>query len=255
MLDVGLIENGAVAIAEGKIVAVGTTPEIVRYHSADKMIDAEGRVVCPGFVDPHTHIVYAGDRLDEFELKIKGAEYLEILAAGGGINSTVKATRDASVEQLVEHASKRLDKMLASGTTAEIKTGYGLDTETELKMLAVFEELDRVHPIDIIPTFLAAHAVPPEFKSNAGGYVDLVCRDMLPLAWKWFATSRFHGRTPFFFDVFIEKNAFDVPQTQKMIETARSLGFGIKVHVDSLRTSAVRPSRSKLGPSPSTIWT
>src|SRR5437762_8422678 len=136
MLDVGIIEDGAVAITDGNFVAVGRSADILREFQSDKDIDAEGRAVCPGFVDPHTHIVYAGDRLDEFELKIKGADYLEVLAAGGGIFSTVKKTREASCEDLVELGRKRLDNMLACGTTsAEIKTGYGLDTENELKML------------------------------------------------------------------------------------------------------------------------
>ncbi len=198
MHDVGIIENGAVAIADGKFVGVGRTEEILASFSADEMIDAEGHVVCPGLVDPHTHIVYAGDRLNEFELKIKGAEYLEILAAGGGILSTVKATRAASVEELVEQSHKRLDKMLACGTTTcEIKTGYGLDTETELKMLAVIEILDNTHPIDLVPTFLAAHTIAPEFTDDADGYVDLICIEMLPLAWKWYEQSHFVDQRTF----------------------------------------------------------
>src|SRR5437762_8381338 len=135
MLDVGIIEDGAVAITDGNFVAVGRSADILREFQSDKDIDAEGRAVCPGFVDPHTHIVYAGDRLDEFELKIKGADYLEIQAKGGGIISTVKKTRAAPVDELIESGKVRLDKMLACGTTTcEIKTGYGLDTESELKI-------------------------------------------------------------------------------------------------------------------------
>ena len=233
MLDVGLIENGAVAITNGKFVAVGTSNEIFREFQSDNMTDAEGRVVCPGFVDPHTHIVFAGDRLNEFELKIRGADYLEILGSGGGIISTVEQTRAASVDELTEQSKKRLDKMLACGTaTVEIKTGYGLDIESEMKMLAVIEELDKTHAIDIVPTFLAAHAVPPEFKSNANGYVDLICNTMLPRAWKWFVASRFYGRVPFFADVFCEKGAFNLAQSKTVLETARSMGFKLKAHVD-----------------------
>ena len=233
MLDVGIIENGAVAVSGGKIVGVGVSNEILSEFQSDNMIDAEVRVVCPGFVDPHTHIVFAGDRLNEFELKIKGADYLEILASGGGIIATVRQTREASVSDLVEQSRQRLDKMLACGTTtAEIKTGYGLDTETEMKMLACVEELDKTHAIDIVPTFLAAHAVPPEFKSNANGYVDLICNTMLPRAWKWFVASRFYGRVPFFADVFCEKGAFDLAQSKQVLETARSMGFKLKAHVD-----------------------
>lgn len=234
MLDIGLIEGGAIAIVDGRFTGVGKAEEILRDFEAADMVDAAGRVVCPGFVDPHTHIVYAGDRLNEFELKIKGAEYLDILAAGGGIISTVKQTRDASVEELVKLATKRLDKMLACGTTTcEIKTGYGLETETELKMLGVIETLDQVHAIDIVPTFLAAHTVPPEFKDDPDLYVDQICNEMLPLAWKWYEQSHFaaHG-TPFFCDVFTEQKAFDVKQSRRTLETASGFGFGLKAHVD-----------------------
>jgi imidazolonepropionase len=199
-----------------------------------EVIDASERVVCPGFVDPHTHIVYAGNRLDEFELKIQGEDYLKILGDGGGILSTVKATRAASFEELVEIALHRLDKMLSCGTTTcEIKTGYGLDSETELKMLRVIEALDQKHPIDIVPTFLAAHAVPPEFKDNSDGYVDLICNDMLPLAWQWYEGSHFANEDiPFCCDVFTEKNTFDIAQSRRILETATTFGFGIKAHVD-----------------------
>lgn len=234
MLDVGIIKNGAVAVADGKVVGVGTTDTVLADFEAKELFDANSKVVCPGFVDPHTHIVYAGDRLNEFELKIKGADYLEILTNGGGIISTVKHTRDASVENLVEQSLKRLNKMLACGTTTcEIKTGYGLDTETELKMLAVIEVLDNFHSMDIVPTFLAAHAVPPEFKDDADRYVDLICSELLPLAWKWYEQSRFPAKQiPFYADVFTEKNAYTLEQTRRVFETAAGLGFGIKAHVD-----------------------
>ena len=233
MLEIGVINNAAVAVVAEKIAAVGDITQVEREYSSQTVIDALGRAVIPGFVDPHTHIVYAGDRLSEFELKIKGADYLEILASGGGIISTVKATREASREDLVTHGLERLDKMLACGTTSvEIKTGYGLSTESEIKMLEVIAELDRRHPIDIVPTFLAAHAVPPEFRANANGYIDLICNEMLPRAWRWFVASGFHDRTPFFADVFCEKGAFDLAQSKKVLEKARSLGFKSKAHVD-----------------------
>jgi imidazolonepropionase len=233
MLDVGIIADGAVAITKGTIVAAGPTHEILSSFEAADHFDADGRVVCPGFVDPHTHIVYAGDRLGEFELKIKGADYLDILASGGGIISTVRHTREASFEHLVEDTRKRLDKMLASGTTTcEIKTGYGLDTVTEMKMLAVIEELNKVHPIDIVPTFLAAHAVPPEFKHQSEKYVNLICDTMLSAAWKWFVGSSFYRKTPFFCDVFCENGAFTLAQTKHILETAKSIGFSLKAHVD-----------------------
>lgn len=234
MQDVGIIGDGAVAIKDGVFTAVGTSAEILKQHKAAELIDARGSAVVPGFVDPHTHIVYAGDRLNEFELKIKGAEYLDILAAGGGIISTVRNTRAATEEELIAAALGRLDKMLACGTTVcEIKTGYGLDTETELKMLRVIEALDKQHTIRIVPTFLAAHAVPPEFKDDAGGYVELICGEMLPQAWEWYSGSHFATEgTPFFADIFCERNAFDVGHAERIFASAGELGFQLKAHVD-----------------------
>lgn len=234
MLDLGIIENAAVAISEGIFVGVGGSDEINHEFIADKTIDAAGLAACPGFVDPHTHIIYAGNRLNEFELKIKGAEYLDILAAGGGILSTVNATRASSTAELVDQGRRRLDRMLACGTTTcEIKTGYGLDPHSEMKMLAVIEELDAAHPIDIVPTFLAAHTIPSEYKSDPNDYVNLICDEMLPAAWAWYERSHFGAeRRPFYCDVFTEKNAFDIDQSQRLLETAKGLGFGIKAHVD-----------------------
>lgn len=233
MLDVGIIENGAVAIVDGGFAGVGTSTEVSRDFRSEKFIDASGQVVCPGFIDPHTHIVFAGERLDEFEQKIKGADYLDILANGGGILSTVEKTRAASVESLVKQSKARLDKMLACGTTTvEIKTGYGLDIDTELKMLEVITELDLAHTMTIVPTFLAAHAVPAEHRSDPGSYVDEICDRMLSLAWKWYLASAFYGRIPFYCDVFCEAGAFSLEQSRKILETARGLGFRLKAHVD-----------------------
>lgn len=234
MLDVGIIYDGAAAISDGRFVGVGGSADILAEFTSDETIDAEGRAVCPGFVDPHTHIVYAGDRLNEFELKIKGAAYLDILAAGGGIISTVRNTRAATAEELIDAALGRLDKMLACGTTVcEIKTGYGLDTETELKMLRVIEALEKRHAIRIVPTFLAAHAVPPEFKNDPDGYVELICGEMLPRAWEWYSGSHFAAEgTPFFADVFCERNAFDVGHARRIFASAEELGFRLKAHVD-----------------------
>lgn len=238
MQDGGIIKNGAVAVNDGMIAAVGPSMDILREFGSDHVIDARGRVVSPGFVDPHTHIVFAGDRFNEFEQKIKGAEYLEILAAGGGIISTVRQTREATLTELTASAQKRLDKMLAHGTTTcEIKTGYGLDTETEIKMLKVIGLLDESHPMDIVATFLGAHAVPPEYKDDSDGYTDLICREMLPLAWDWFGNLRGARRGScisrgFFADVFCEKNAFSLEQSQKVFNTARELGFALKAHTD-----------------------
>ncbi len=234
MRDVGLIENGGVAVIDGNIAAFGKSADVEDSFCSDHTLDAQGKVVAPGFVDPHTHIVFAGDRLDEFELKIEGADYLEILEKGGGIISTVEKTRNASLDELVDTAVARLDKMLACGTTtAEIKTGYGLNTETELKMLEVIAKLDLVHPIDIVPTLLAAHAFPPEFREDRNAYVDLICGEILPKAWDWYVNSHFRAKkTPFYADVFCEKNAFDLQQTKTVLETAKALWFGLKAHCD-----------------------
>ncbi|HUR96870.1 MAG TPA: imidazolonepropionase [Pyrinomonadaceae bacterium] len=233
MHDIGEIKNAAVAISAGKILAAGPGDEIANSYDATDTHDAGRRAVCPGFVDPHTHIVFAGNRLDEFEQKIKGADYLEILASGGGIISTVRNTRGASVRELVSQTRPRLDKMLSTGTTTcEIKTGYGLDLETEMKMLEAIAESDRTHPVDVVPTFLGAHAVPPEFRENADAYVALICDHMLPQAWRWFTGSLFFGRVPFFCDVFCEKGAFSLQQSRRVLETAKTLGFSLKAHVD-----------------------
>lgn len=231
MQNVGLIENGAIAILDGKILAVGKSDEILREFESETTIDAHEKVVSPAFVECHTHIVFAGNRLNEFELKIKGADYLEILQNGGGIISTVRQTREASLEDLIEQSRRRLDKMLALGiTTAEVKTGYGLDTETELKMLEAILSLNDSHEIDLIPTFLPAHAVPPEFKENSDEYVDLICEEMLPKAKQ---TINYQLSTiNCFVDVFCERNAFNLEQSRKVLETAKRLGFKLKAHVD-----------------------
>lgn len=232
MQDVGIIEMGALAIDKGKIVGVGVTSEIKNDFQSENIISAENKVVCPAFVDPHTHIVFAGNRFNEFELKIKGADYLEILENGGGILSTVRQTREADLDELVEQTVRRLDEMLACGTlSAEIKTGYGLNTETELKMLEAIFELDKIHPIDLIPTFLPAHAFPPEFKGRENEYVDSICSEMLPLAAK-IKDQKSKTKDQFFVDVFCEKNAFTLEQSRRVLETAKDLGFGLKAHVD-----------------------
>lgn len=244
MQDVGIVENGALAINDGKIVAVGASDEIRGDFRAENTIDASGKTVAPGFVDCHTHIVFAGNRLNEFELKIKGADYLEILKNGGGIVSTVNQTRNSSTNELSDQSRRRLDEMLKNGTTtAEVKTGYGLDLVTEFKMLDTIAELDQTHFVDLVPTFLAAHAVPPEYKevrspksevqSRTDDYVDLICEQMLPLAWNWFLDLHFTmEETPFFCDVFCERNAFDLNQSRRVLETAKEFGFKLKAHVD-----------------------
>jgi imidazolonepropionase len=223
MRDVGLISGGAVAVADGEIVAVGPTADLRADFTARQTLDASDKVICPGFVDPHTHAVYAGDRAAEFEMRVRGASYMEILQAGGGILSTMQATRAATVEQLVAAARPRLDAMLALGTTTvEVKTGYGLDTASELKMLHAIAALDATHPADLVPTFLGAHAVPPEYRGRAGDYVDLVVEEMLPAVRDW----------SFFCDVFCEANVFDRDQSRRVLEAGLALGLLPKIHAD-----------------------
>jgi imidazolonepropionase len=234
MQNVSLLEDGAVVVNDGKIVRTGKSDEILREFEAENAIDAGGKVVCPAFVDPHTHIVFAGNRLNEFELKIKGADYLEILQSGGGIISTVRQTREATVEELIEQSRARLDKMLAHGTcTAEVKTGYGLEDETELKMLRAIEKLDQSHDIDLVPTYLGAHAFPPEYKNNEDEYLRQISRTLAHVKY-WFEGTHFWQRgTPLFCDVFCEKNAFSFEQAKSVFKSAqKTMGFKLKAHVD-----------------------
>lgn len=234
MADVGLVTHAAVAIDGGRIVEVGDSTALRTRYAGRQVIDAGGRAVCPGFVDAHTHAVYGGDRVHEFEMRIAGATYMEIMAAGGGIRSTMAATRAAAEEELVEQAARRLDAMLALGaTTVEIKTGYGLDTASELKMLRVIERLAATHPCDIVPTFLGAHTTPPEFGGDAEGYTRLVIEEMLPEAAAWYARSSFAAAgTPLFVDVFCEDHAFDVGQSERILRAGLEAGLGAKIHVD-----------------------
>ncbi len=238
MTNVGLIEDGAIAIEAGIIVAVGPTPKIQADYTAQKTINASGQVVCPGFVDPHTHVVYAGDRVNEFELRIKGTSYMDIMAAGGGIVSTMQAVRNATVPQLVEQTQPRLDAMLALGTTTiEVKTGYGLDTPSELNMLQAIAQLDSSHVTNLVPTFMGAHALPPAYKAKSDDYVALVINEMLPAAAGWYNQSHFAPcNWPFFCDVFCEVNAFDLAQSRQVLEAGLALGLQPKIHADEFES-------------------
>ncbi|HBX68645.1 MAG TPA: imidazolonepropionase [Chloroflexi bacterium] len=232
--DVDLLEDGAIAVAGEKIVAVGPRLEIFAQYRGKTTLNAAGMSVCPGFVDPHTHVVYAGDRVEEFELRIQGASYMEIMAAGGGIMSTAQAVRSASISQLVAESWRRLDAMLRLGTTtAEIKTGYGLETNAELKMLAAIAELDQTHPISLLPTFLGAHAVPQEYAGRTEAYTRLVIDEMLPAASAWYQKSHFRTQgIPLFCDVFCENGAFDLAQSRQILEAGLTLGLQPKIHAD-----------------------
>ncbi len=233
--DLGLLEDGAVLIDGETIIAIGPSAEMRAIYADEPQLDARGRVVMPGFVDPHTHLVWAGDRAAEFELRLQGKTYLEIMAAGGGIVSTVRKTRAASLDQLLAETRPRLQRMLAHGTTtAEAKSGYGLQTETELKMLQAILALDAEGPLELTPTFLGAHAIPAEYKGDAEGYTGLVCEQMLPALKNWWETQSAHrpGSPLPFVDVFCETGAFSLAQSRRILAAAGALGFPLKIHAD-----------------------
>jgi len=231
MGELSLITDGAVGIQGDRIVLVGNNQEVIAAAgSGSTLIDASGKVVMPGFVDPHTHVVFAGDRASEFEMRLQGASYMEILAAGGGIMETVRATREASLGELVSQSRKRLYRMLAHGTTTvEAKTGYGLDTESELKMLEAIRLLDETHSLDLVPTFLGAHAIPVEYKGRVDEYVDLVVDEMMPALEP---AGYLDHQPPLFCDVFCEEGAFSVRQSRRILQKAKDLGMGLKIHAD-----------------------
>ena len=227
-----IIEDGAVLVRDEKIAAVGTTHELRRLHPDEPALDATGCVVMPGFVDPHTHVIWAGDRAAEFAMKMAGAHYLDILAAGGGIISTVHATRAASLEALIAQTRTRLLRMFAHGTTTvEAKTGYGLQTASELRLLQTLLALDNEGPLDIAPTFLGAHAIAPEYKGDPQGYTDLLTCTMLPIVCQWWQNHAPARPLPFV-DVFCENKAFNLQQSRQVLEKAKELGFPLKIHAD-----------------------
>lgn len=240
--DLGVIEDGAVACADGRIVAVGPTAEVRARWQAKVELDASGRVVCPGFVDAHTHAVWAGERADEFVQRIRGATYQEIAASGGGILATVRAVRAAPLAQLVAESRVRLDRMLAHGTTTvEVKTGYGLSLEAELKMLEAIARLQAGHPLTLVPTFLGAHATPPEYDPD--GYVALIVEEMLPAVRARLSDSANQRipspqsliPNPSFCDVFCDEGTFTLEQSRRVLEAASGLGFGLKIHADEFK--------------------
>jgi imidazolonepropionase len=238
----GPIEDGAVLIRDETILAVGPTRELLAAYPTESRLDAHGCAVLPGFVDPHTHVIWAGERAAEFSMKMAGAKYLEILASGGGILSTVRQTRAASMEQLMDETRPRLQCMFAHGTTtAEAKSGYGLQTETEIRMLMALQRLDAEGPLELAPTFLGAHAIPPEYKDDPQGYTDLICREMLPAVRGWLEHQPgdpipgklpLTSQPPVFVDVFCETGAFNLAQSRQILTRARELGFPIKIHAD-----------------------
>jgi len=227
MQNLGIIRRGGLAVKDGRIVAVGETSEIRKGFRAENVTSASGKIVMPGFVDPHTHLVFAGSREDEFQMRVEGASYMEILDAGGGILKTVRETRRAGVDKLLEMGFKTLDVMLEHGTTTvEAKSGYGLTVKDELKILRVTKRLNRLHAVDVVPTFLGAHAIPREYKGNPQGYVDLITEEMIPKVAE--------RKLAEFCDVFCEKGIFSLGRTRRILVAGKSHNLKPKVHADEM---------------------
>lgn len=229
MSDLGIIEDGAVAMSNGMITHVGPTNEVMKQIEVDDYleIDATGRALLPGFVDSHTHFIFGGYREEEFAWRLKGDSYMSIMERGGGIINTVNATRKSSYDTLFTEGYERLDTLLEMGvTTVEGKSGYGLDLGTELIQLRVMDELNSDHPVDVVSTYLGAHAVPPEFEGRADDYITYLIEEVLP------SIRQEHSVT--FCDVFCEKGVFTVEQSERLLRAARSHRFKLKLHADEI---------------------
>ncbi len=240
MLELGIIRDGALVVRDGRIAAVGKTPEITRVYRAENIVSASGKTVLPGFIDSHTHLVFAGSREDEFQLRAEGASNQEILDRGSGLLRIVKETRRASVEKLVEKSTETLDLMLEHGTTTvEAKSGYGLTTKDELKILEVIQRLNQMHPVDLIPTFLGANAIPSEFANEPEDFVNLIVNEMIPKA-----ADKGHAE---FCDVFCERGVFSVDQSRRILTVGKNLGLKPKVHADGMTFSGGAELAASIG--------
>lgn len=229
MGEINEIRSGAMLFDE-KIIWIGKTDEaneIISKEKPDSIIDLSEKTVIPGFVDSHTHLVFAGNRSNEFARRLRGATYEEIAKEGGGILTTVKATRNASIEELVENAKKLAQNALAHGTTTiEVKSGYGLSLESEIKQLKAIKKLQDSSPIRVIPTFLGAHDFPPEYRDNRDGYVDIICNEMIPIVAE--------EKLAVYVDAFVDKGYYTIAQAEKIFRAAIDNGLKIRVHADEL---------------------
>ncbi len=228
MSEIGKIHDGCVVVEGGIITDVGTTDEVLLKYSTDdcKVIDASGRAVLPGFIDSHTHLIFGGYRADEFSWRMRGDTYMSIMERGGGITSSVRATRNTSLDEFVEAGKKRLDKFMAMGvTTVEGKSGYGLDYDTEIRQLEAMKKLDGIHPVDVVPTFLGPHSVLPEYKGKEEEFIDYMIEVM-----KYAADNKLAE----FADIFCEKNVFTVEQSRRFLTEAKKLGLNLKIHADEI---------------------
>ncbi|WP_273319993.1 imidazolonepropionase [Vallitalea guaymasensis] len=241
MNDLGIIENGAVVIEEGIIKWVGKTPDIPRqFEKVAEVIDATNKTVLPGFIDSHTHFVFGGYREEEYSWRLKGDDYMEIMQKGGGIVNSVRQTKEASKDYLIRIGMKRLDSMLSFGvTTVEGKSGYGLDYDTEIKQLEVMKKLDIRHKIDVVPTFLGAHAVPQDYKGREDKFIDLMINEVLP-----YVVDKDLAE---FCDVFCEKGVFSLEQSERMLSAAKEKGLKLKIHADEIVQLGGADLAAKLG--------
>ncbi len=241
MLDLGIVENGALAIKGERIVEVGKSDELLeKYGDALEKIDASNCVVLPGFIDAHTHLPFVGTREEEFLLRLRGAEYIEILKAGGGILNTVKKVREATKEELLEATRVNARKLLESGiTTVEAKSGYGLTLEDEIKQLEVLKKLNDEGPVEIVSTFLGAHAIPEEYKNDRNGYIKYVKDIMLPEVANRNLAS--------YCDVFCDEGVFSIEESEEILLRAKELGLGLRLHVDEIAPLGGAELAAKLG--------
>ena len=241
MNKINIIENAYIAVKNGKILAIGVGDEFGNLCGDDtKIHDAEGLLVTPGLIDSHTHLIHGGSRENEFSMKLNGVPYIEILNNGGGILSTVKATKEASEEELYKKAKKSLDRMLEFGvTTVEEKSGYGLELNTEIKQLEVARVLDKNHPVDLVHTFLGAHAVPEEYKENHKAYIDILVDVMMP-------KIKDMGLAEFC-DVFCEEGVFTIEESEYILQKAKEIGYKLKIHADEIESLGGAELAAKLG--------
>lgn len=241
MNKINIIENAYIAVKNGKILAIGVGDEFGNLCGEDtKIHDAEGLLVTPGLIDSHTHLIHGGSRENEFSMKLNGVPYIEILNNGGGILSTVKATKEASEEELYKKAKKSLDRMLEFGvTTVEEKSGYGLELNTEIKQLEVARVLDKNHPVDLVHTFLGAHAVPEEYKENHKAYIDILVDVMMP-------KIKDMGLAEFC-DVFCEEGVFTIEESEYILQKAKEMGYKLKIHADEIESLGGAELAAKLG--------
>ena len=241
MNKINIIENAYIAVKNGKILAIGVGDEFGNLCGDDtKIHDAEGLLVTPGLIDSHTHLIHGGSRENEFSMKLNGVPYIEILNNGGGILSTVKATKESSEEELYKKAKKSLDRMLEFGvTTVEEKSGYGLELNTEIKQLEVARALDKNHPVDLVHTFLGAHAVPEEYKENHKAYIDILVDVMMP-------KIKDMGLAEFC-DVFCEEGVFTIEESEYILQKAKEIGYKLKIHADEIESLGGAELAAKLG--------